>query len=99
MAIIFNPCHPGRVLKDYLGEMTVTEAAKRLGASRANLSNILNQKAGISAAMSLRLSAALRTSPGFWFKMQNQYEMSLAMKNKQPKTKPFPRETSHQVSA
>ena len=24
--MIFHPCHPGEVLKDYLGEMTVKEA-------------------------------------------------------------------------
>jgi hypothetical protein len=26
--MIFNPAHPGEVLRDYLGEMTVAEAAK-----------------------------------------------------------------------
>ena len=30
-AMIFKPAHPGEVLRDYLGEMTVAEAAKRLG--------------------------------------------------------------------
>ena len=29
--MIFNPAHPGEVLKDYLGKMTVAEAARRLG--------------------------------------------------------------------
>jgi plasmid maintenance system antidote protein VapI len=29
--MIFKPAHPGEVLRDYLGEMTVAEAAKRLG--------------------------------------------------------------------
>jgi hypothetical protein len=28
--MIFNPAHPGEVLKDYLGDMTVKEAAARL---------------------------------------------------------------------
>ena len=57
--MIFDPAHPGEVLRDYLGEMTVAEAAKRLGVTRAHLSRILNGHAGVSAAMSLRLSAAL----------------------------------------
>jgi len=32
--MIFNPVHPGEVLKDYLGGMTVTEAAARLRVTR-----------------------------------------------------------------
>jgi antitoxin HigA-1 len=88
--MIFNPAHPGEVLKDYLGEMTVAEAATRLGATRAHLSRILNGHAGISAAMSLRLSVALGTSPEFWLKMQMQYDLWQAQKAKQPKIRPFP---------
>jgi hypothetical protein len=44
--MIFNPAHPGEVLRDYLGEMTVGEAASRLGITRAHLSRILNGHAG-----------------------------------------------------
>jgi addiction module HigA family antidote len=60
--MIFNPAHPGEVLRDYLGEMTVGEAAARLGITRAHLSRILNGHTGITAPMSLRLSAALGTA-------------------------------------
>ena len=88
--MIFNPAHPGEVLRDYLGEMTVAEAAKRLGVTRAHLSRILNGRAGVSAAMSLRLSAALGTSPEFWLKMQVQHDLWWAQKAKQPKIRPFP---------
>jgi addiction module HigA family antidote len=88
--MIFNPAHPGEVLRDYLGEMTVSEAAKRLGVTRAHLSRILNGRAGVSAAMSLRLSAALGTAPEFWLKMQIQYDIWQAQKAKQPKIRPFP---------
>ena len=89
--MIFNPAHPGEVLKDYLGDLTVKEAASRLGVTRAHLSRILNGHAGISAAMSLRLSAALRTSPEFWLRMQVQYDLWHAQQAKQPKVRPFPR--------
>jgi addiction module HigA family antidote len=88
--MIFNPAHPGDVLRDYLGEMTVTESAKRLGVTRAHLSRILNGRAGVSAVMSLRLSAALGTSPEFWLKMQMQYDLWQAQKTKQPKVRAFP---------
>lgn len=88
--MIFNPAHPGEVLRDYLSTMTVAEAATRLGVTRAHLSRILNGRAGVSAAMSLRLSAALGTSPDFWLKMQMQYDLWQARKVKQPKIRPFP---------
>jgi addiction module HigA family antidote len=88
--MIFNPAHPGAVLRDYLGTMTIAEAATRLGVTRAHLSRILNGRAGVSAAMSLRLSAALGTSPDFWLKMQMQYDLWQAQKVKQPKIRLFP---------
>jgi addiction module HigA family antidote len=56
-----NPPHPGKVLREFLGDIDVTTAAKHLQVSRATLSRILNGKAGISADMSLRLSAAFGT--------------------------------------
>jgi antitoxin HigA-1 len=91
--MIFNPAHPGEVLKDYLGNMSVKEAASRLCVTRAHLSRILNRHAGISAAMSLRLSAALGTSPEFWLRMQLQHDLWQARRAKRPKVRRFPRMT------
>jgi antitoxin HigA-1 len=88
--MIFNPAHPGEVLRDYLGEISIAEAATRLGVTRAHLSRILNGHAGVSAAMSLRLSAALNTSPDFWLKMQMQHDLWRAQKAKRPRIRPFP---------
>ncbi len=88
--MIHNPAHPGEVLRDYLGDMTVAEAASRLRVTRAHLSRILNGHAGVTAGMSLRLGAALGTSPDFWAKMQLNYDLWQARKQKRPKVKPFP---------
>lgn len=88
--MIFNPAHPGEVLRDYLGSISVSEAADRLGVTRAHLSRILNGRAGISAPMSLRLSAALRTSPDFWLKMQMQHDLWVAQRAGKPKVRRFP---------
>lgn len=88
--MIFNPAHPGEVLRDYLGGMSVSEAAMRLGVTRTHLSRLLNRRAGISAAMSLRLAAALGTSPDFWLRMQVQYDLWQAQSKKQPKIRRFP---------
>ena len=90
--MIFNPAHPGEVLRDYLGEMSVSDAATRLGLSRAHLSRILNGHAGITANTSLRLSAALGTSPDFWLKMQMNHELWLEQQRPAAfKVLPFPR--------
>jgi addiction module HigA family antidote len=89
--MIFNPPHPGEVLQDYLGDMTVKEAAQRLGVTRPNLSRILNGRAGISATMAVRLAKAMPyTSPEFWLKMQLNYDLWQAQKKKQPRIQPFP---------
>jgi addiction module HigA family antidote len=95
--MIFNPAHPGEVLKDYLDGMTVTEAAARLRVTRATLSRILNGRAGVTAGMSLRLSGALGTSPDFWLKMQGQYDLWHARK-RTPKVRRFPHGADRQAA-
>jgi len=94
--MIFNPAHPGEVLKDYLGGATVKEAAAHLRVTRATLSRILNGHARINAGMSLRLSAALGTSPEFWLKMQVQYDLWRARKTT-PRVRRFPQEGGPQL--
>lgn len=82
---MFNPPHPGTVLQDYLGGVSVTNAAKHLGVTRATLSRILNANAGISAEMALRLSEALGTSPDLWIGMQAKYDLWQASKKRRRK--------------
>lgn len=80
-----NPPHPGRILKQALASYSVTAVAQHLGVSRLTLSKILNCRGGITPEMSLRLSAALGSSPNFWFKMQAVHDMWQAAHKKQPK--------------
>jgi len=80
-----NPPHPGLVLREYLGDLPVSTAAGNLRVTRVTLSRLLNGKAGISAAMALRLAAALGTSPELWMNMQSQYDLWQASRRKQPK--------------
>jgi addiction module HigA family antidote len=89
MAIMFNPPHPGKVLREYLGDMEVSEAAARLGVSRTTLSRVLNGRAGISADMSLRLSEALRMSPEVWSRLQLDYDLWHASRKRRARIKPF----------
>jgi antitoxin HigA-1 len=82
---MFNPPHPGEVLRQYLGDISVTDAAEHLGVTRVALSRILNGSAGISADMALRLSDALGTTPDLWSGMQAQYDLWMASKKKRKK--------------
>ena len=82
---MFDPPHPGYILKDYLGNISVTAAALHMGVTRATLSRILNGNAGISAEMALRLSEALRTSAELWIGMQSQYDLWQASKKRRQK--------------
>ena len=42
MATMHNPPHPGEILREWLGEMSVTNAAQHLGVARATLFRVLN---------------------------------------------------------
>lgn len=75
MSAMFNPPHPGLLLDDYLGEVSIAEAARRLGVTRATLSRIRNGHAGISPEMSVRLSLLLGTSAELWLGLQQAYDL------------------------
>ena len=75
-----SPPHPGSVLREYLGRVSVTAADRHLGVTRVALSRLLNGSAGISPEMALRLADALGTSPELWTGMQAQYDLWHASK-------------------
>jgi len=59
--VMQNPVHPGAIVReDCLAELelSVSEAARRLGVGRQALSNLVNEKSGISIEMDYRLSKA-----------------------------------------
>jgi antitoxin HigA-1 len=88
---MYNPPHPGRLLREYLGPMPVGEAARRLRVARSTLSRILNGRAGVSASMALRLSDAFGNQPYIWLGLQQQYDLWHASRRKRPKVERFPR--------
>ncbi len=75
MVRMYNPPHPGEILREWLTGITVTEAAARLGIARVSLSRLLNGANGISADMDVRLSKALKTTPGYWLGLQTDYDL------------------------
>ena len=80
-----NPPHPGEVLREYLGDRPVNDAAQHLRISRVALSRILNGRAGISAEMALRLSEAFGTTAELWAGMQMQYDLWIASRSRRKK--------------
>ena len=76
--MIHEPLHPGVIIKDILIDgtgLSISDAANRLGITRTTLSRLLNQHAGISPEMALRLSKLLNTSIDMWVNLQSQYDI------------------------
>ena len=73
-----NPPHPGEIVKyeclEPLG-LTVTRAAQGLGISRQALSELINERSGISVDMAIRLSQAFGSSPETWLRMQMAHDL------------------------
>jgi len=84
MSKMYNPPHPGEVLRDYLGEVTVTDAAKQLGVNRVTLNRIVSGHSGISPDMAYRLADAFGTSAELWAGLQMQYDLFQAAQQKRP---------------
>lgn len=78
-----NPPHPGLSVRhdclEPLG-LTVSEAAKRLGVSRKQLSDLVNGHAGISPEMAIRLDKAFGGGAETWYRLQAAYDLAQAMK-------------------
>ena len=71
-----NPPHPGGIVRRQCLEplgLSVTRAAKGLGVTRQALSDLVNERAGVSVEMAIRLSKAFGSSPETWLGMQMAY--------------------------
>jgi antitoxin HigA-1 len=101
------PVHPGEILReDVLKslDLSVSEAARRLGVSRQQLHRILACKHPISTEMALRIGKFAGNGPGLWLRMQQAYDLwyienkiadelskieTIAMKNTKHRIKEF----------
>lgn len=77
-----SPPHPGLSVRhdclEPLG-LSVTEAARRLGVSRRQLSDIVNCRSGISPEMAIRLDKAFGGGAETWLRLQSTYDLAQAM--------------------
>jgi addiction module HigA family antidote len=79
-----NPPHPGRIVREEILQplgLSVTSGAKILGVSRQALNNLVNQRAGISPEMAVRLGKAFGVSAQTWLRMQSNYDLAQALKS------------------
>lgn len=71
-----EPSHPGAVMRLELEELglTVTETARRLGVARRSVSELVNERRGVSPEMALRLGRFFGNGTGIWLTMQTHYD-------------------------
>ncbi len=77
---MLNPAHAGEILRlDVLEPLniSITDAASKLGISRKTLSKICNGKGEVTPEMALRLELALgKPSADHWVKLQAAYDLA-----------------------
>ncbi len=74
-----NPPHPGVVVLQECIEpsgLTITQAAEALGVTRNTLSELVNEKRGISPEMAVRLSMVFGGTEEGWLAQQVQYDLA-----------------------
>ena len=70
--------HPGIILKEEFAKplgLTQEKIAKDLGIGIKTLSELYNEKRGISPLMALKLANYFGTTPEFWMNLQSQYDL------------------------
>lgn len=75
---MFNPAHPGKLLKSgYMEELnlSVAKVALMLGVSRKTIYDIINCKASITPTMALKIAKAFNSDAQFWLDLQTQYDL------------------------
>src|ERR1700693_6362376 len=74
-----NPPHPGTVILQECIEplgLNITKAAEALGVTRNTLSELVNEKRGISPEMAVRLEKVFGGSAEGWLVQQAQYDLA-----------------------
>ena len=85
--MMHQPPHPGKLLREDVLlplELSIKEAAERLGMSRVALSRVINCHAAISPDLAIRLEQAGVSTARAWLAMQANYDLAQAMQHEQP---------------
>lgn len=85
-----RPIHPGELIREdvleHLG-LSVTDAAEALGVSRVALSRVVNERAGVSANLALRLELAGVSTARLWLDLQAAYDLAMVLASGRPKVR------------
>lgn len=87
--MMHNPASPGELLREFMGERSVTELAMHIGVARATVSRVLNDRNAVSVELSVRLGEALSLSPDFFAKAQLQYDLRRQLQKRRRTIKPL----------
>lgn len=80
---MYNPPHPGELIRDVYLEATdlsVRQIAENMDVSASTLSRLVNGNSSVSPEMAIRLSICLGRSPESWLAMQDHYDLWIAKK-------------------
>ena len=75
-----KPIHPGRILKREITarKLSANKLALALRVPSGRITQILNEKRGVSGETALRLSRYFGNSAQFWMNLQTRYELAVA---------------------
>ncbi|MDG4867893.1 HigA family addiction module antitoxin [Guyparkeria sp. 1SP6A2] len=75
-----GPIHPGEHLAEFLGDFDITQyrLAKEIHVPARRVNEIVLGRRGISADSALRFARFFGTTPDFWMKLQDKYELEVA---------------------
>ena len=84
-----KPIHPGRILNREMSarNLSANKLALMLRVPSGRITQILNQKRGISAETALRLSRYCGNGAQFWMNLQTRYELGTAEHEMGPRIK------------
>ena len=78
MMAMKNPPHPGGIVRRQCLEplgLSVTKAAEGIGVARQTLSELVNERTGVSVEMAIRLSKAFGSTPETWLGLQMAHDL------------------------
>jgi addiction module HigA family antidote len=76
-----HPIHPGEILsEEFLKPLGVTTdaLARSVREPEPDISNVVNQRSGVSVGLAQKLSIHLNTTPDFWLNLQSTYALRSA---------------------
>jgi len=78
-----RPIHPGRILKREMSArgLSANNLSLSLRVPSGRITQILNEKRGISAETALRLARYFGNSSQFWINLQSRYDLAVVEQN------------------